>query len=526
MAANEQEEFEFRARAEHESALHGADPNSANIHNPDFTLSKLWDLAKVAPGNAVQDVKSMAMDAIPTATKLIKKNMTLPSEVVTSGIKMAQGTPFSQTSIGEDVSKFADIEKGVASNYMHELRHPLQSLSEHPVNTVLDAIAIGGGVSGAVKSLKIPDALESLANVSERRALGLTKRNLNTEYKIGQAQQASKEMLKENLHGPLDSAPMMLEKTNDMLKNTAASMDEYLSGRGVGFDPGSAIRDLKAAMPKQKGGLYDPIRAKYAQAMETVAAHGTEPISYSTANKIKGLLQDAASAAYNRDVKDDPVARGARDAARVFKDNIDKQLQEISTVYSPTNRPSITQKGQIGFQPPALEFKGMIPGNSGGMVDTGRGLPEWRGFSKQGGESPGPKPISPTIDMTGESKSPDMAAFDKFQKDKTRYGAASTAKHGLVNRVSSEMGNRRYGLTDIPFGVGILGEAVASNFPAAVKVALLGLAKKGVELYGDQTLARGSKSLAEIGKSIHLPGIPDKLVPAIIQAALASRRKK
>lgn len=106
---------------------------------------------------------------------------------------------------------------------------------------------------------------------------------------------------------------------------------------------------------------------------------------------------------------------------------------------------------------------------------------------------------------------------DQYLKNKSVYGASKEAEKALLNRVSSEAGNRRLGLTDIIAG----GSELAAGHPG-VAAGLIGI-KHGIETAGNALTARFANYLAQSG-TVGKPGLQAGMAP-IIAAYIKSRNR-
>lgn len=99
-----------------------------------------------------------------------------------------------------------------------------------------------------------------------------------------------------------------------------------------------------------------------------------------------------------------------------------------------------------------------------------------------------------------------------LKKGKKDFGLGATAEDLLLNRVSSDEGNKLFGLTDTIAGT----EALSKLGPAGIPLIL---AKKVAEKYGNQTLAVGADKAAKMvsripGKVVESTGSLNRIVPS------------
>lgn len=100
---------------------------------------------------------------------------------------------------------------------------------------------------------------------------------------------------------------------------------------------------------------------------------------------------------------------------------------------------------------------------------------------------------------------------DQYLQNKSIYGASKEAEKALLNRMSSEAGNRRIGLTDVIAG----GSELAAGHPG-IAAGLIGL-KHGVETAGNALTARVANYLAQSGR-IRTPLALAPIIAAYIQS--------
>lgn len=117
--------------------------------------------------------------------------------------------------------------------------------------------------------------------------------------------------------------------------------------------------------------------------------------------------------------------------------------------------------------------------------------------------------IRESIDQSAEDGSKKIGSenlLNTLQRGKKEYGLGKSFEDLLSNRVSSEEGNKLFGLTDTITGVG------AMSTMGQAGIALVG-AKKAAEKFGNQVLATGSDKVA---KSIsRIPGKVDSFAAPI-----------
>lgn len=188
---------------------------------------------------------------------------------------------------------------------------------------------LGLGTIGKIaRNAGAGQVLENAAESQGRRALGYTKRFLNTAEKKANATQATKVMLDEGVISPGRSASGMAGKVAELQETSGKAIGDFLDSQGMGFDPNSAIQKLETMRPQYKGGHYDQVHNAIDTAIDTIKAHGDKPISWTEANDLKGILQGAAP--YEKAGEQTLKGETNRSIAGQFKDYLDSSLDNIT----------------------------------------------------------------------------------------------------------------------------------------------------------------------------------------------------
>lgn len=125
--------------------------------------------------------------------------------------------------------------------------------------------------------------------------------------------------------------------------------------------------------------------------------------------------------------------------------------------------------------------------------------------------------VNDALDKSIQGATEGTATHGSYQQNKAVYGASKEAEKALLNRMSSEAGNKRIGLTDT---VAAAGELAAGH--PGVAAGLIGI-KHGVENAGNALTARTMDYLARSG-TLGKPGINAGLAD-IIAAYVQSRNQ-
>lgn len=304
-----------------------------------------------------------------------------------------------------------------------------------------------GGVFGVLGKAFSPNAAEEVAQTRAAKALGYTKRFLKKPKDLKRAKEVGQTMLDEGVITPLAGAEEMAGRVSGLAEKSGSEIGKYLKGVGTGFDPNKAIAEIETLRPPQHGGDYDVVHNALDRAIETIKAHGSGPLDFNEANKLKGLLQEAGKFNSNSEALNIGTRRMA---AGKFRGSMDQQLDDIAS-------------NQHVLQTSPMAPEGSIPTTSGGAYQA-------------------KTPMQSKAELQG------------FLKNKKVYGATQDAEKALSNRISSEAGNKTIGLTDVIAA----GSEVAAGSPMGA-LGLVGL-KRGAERYGNQTVSFAANKAAKVSK--------------------------
>lgn len=390
--------------------------------------------------NAMSDIADLAM-TIPNAFKKVLYDA--PKDIIKSTGELGSGTPIQETTVAKDLKNFSRNAPAMGAEMIRPVVHPFEYAKEHPVNQLLNLATLATGGAGLAKDAApaAASAAESGASTMARRALGFTKRFLNSESKISNVEDATQVALDHKIVTPGASPEVMMQRAKDLEDMAGKTIGSILENenRGAGralstnaapqlreqflFDPREAVKDIEGLRPRAKGGKvlhggdYDAQNAVIDKAIETVQAHGDRPLPWDEANELKGRLQGLA----NYDVtQSKPVNDLKKALGGTFKDNLDSQLETT-------------------------------------MQSSGRDI--------------GP-----------------------FKEAKRIYKAAGDIQNGLQNIISSKKGNNAFTLTD--FLTGQIGGSAGGGTAAIFSV----LAKKALEKFGPTAGASGLKKLSIVLK--------------------------
>jgi hypothetical protein len=299
------------------------------------------------------------------------------------------------------------------------------------VSPVIDPIANKLAALGELVSGKF----KNVAMDTGKRAVGFTKRLLNTPLKERQANEAVSMALEKGIITPLSSTKAMQEAAESVSKESGQAMGKFLqdqSNTGLMFDPLKAIEDLNKLRPKGLNiGENQKINTLIDNALETVKSRAKQ-------NHDPNSLASGIPSSKFIDWE----------GARELKSLLQKMANYDTTMSGAAN-----------------EVKKKIAGS---MRNSFMGQLEESSL-KGGGEK----------------------GFDAFAKNVKDYGSAETLQDALQNRLSSESGNATIGLRDAALGGAEL--ANTGNFGKAAMVA--GGLKLGRK-YGNQTISSGANAIA------------------------------
>lgn len=194
--------------------------------------------------NALQDVKDMAGGIGMMAKKGAKM---LTKEAFQLGEDIAAGRDLSETPLAEDAKAALEIAKSLPGGLLDRAKEivtdPVGSFKEHPVNTVLDVasvampvakaaglnkVAAAGAKAAAAKAASVAD---DVAMAAGRRSMGFTKRFLNDERKIQQANEATRFALEKGVIRPFAGTEAMAERAQAVHDTAGRNIGRFLEGQ-------------------------------------------------------------------------------------------------------------------------------------------------------------------------------------------------------------------------------------------------------------------------------------------------------
>lgn len=214
------------------------------------------------------------------------------------------------------------------------------------LNILPDSIVGNASIPGVSKAISktaqaAQDVLASsnAAQDAGMDAIGMTKRYLNTPQKLAKGRETAQILLDKGVISATANPEEMIQRASDLSDQSGQAIGDYLKSietRGRFFKPDEAIKEIESLRPKFQGGLYKKIQDKIDTAVETIKAHGDEPISFEEANKLKGMFQEAANFNSNKDATMlDKVIAGK------VRESIDKALENVSS--TPKNQEAYKQ---------------------------------------------------------------------------------------------------------------------------------------------------------------------------------------
>lgn len=359
--------------------------------------------------NAVSDIGDIVKGTAQTIKNVATAPYDIPYSIYQTGQQLMQGQPISQTNLGQQAQQAMQIPGQIYDRVKQIVTHPIQSFEEHPVKTALDVGSVIAPIAGsllpetsmaemAANSGKTT-AIGAAAQDAAMNAIGASKRFLNNPMKEAKMRQTAQTLLDENIIGYGSTAKGLAHKISNLAETSGKAIGKHLQEIGANNNfilPQQfkvAIEDLRPVQQSTgkvlRGGEYDFANKRIDNALETIDAHGDNPISFEEANQLKGTLQDAANWQSNKE---------------------------------------------------ATVLDRMIAGRVRETLDN-------------------------ALDQTSQQIE-DITAHQEFLKNKQRYSAAMNAQDPIYNRISSEIGNDKIGLTDYILAAGAItqgniGEAMA-----------------------------------------------------------------
>jgi hypothetical protein len=236
-----------------------APPRPEELAKTRSMAANAWDELKAIPGalaNLGGKVSDTALHAMDAAAGMHGGSDALKEDLLGAGNTLYQALPHPTATSG----KIGDIltqpwDKGaIVSHFEQTARHPLDSLHDRPIGTLGDVATVvapflggaeAGAIEGATNAGKVAGAgdaasgasrlqsladlaakpLDSLAISQGRRALGNTKRFLNTPEKLAEANRDARVGLEKGIITPGANADEMMARAKAL---------ENMSGQGIG----------------------------------------------------------------------------------------------------------------------------------------------------------------------------------------------------------------------------------------------------------------------------------------------------
>lgn len=212
------------------------------------------------------------------------------------------------------------------------------------------------------------DELADIAQTRGAKALGTPKRMLADPMLNKQAKADAQLMLDNDIIKWNSSFGDMAEDVTKLKGETGKAIGKYLESvdmRGKFFDVNKAVADLNSMRPRATNGklltrgAYADINRTIDNAVETVKAHGSKSLDFSTANEVKGVLQDLANWNSNKN-----ATMLDKKVAGTFRQSVDDALESVSNtdanvakfegflgdkkVYGAANRAEDSLWGRVG----------------------------------------------------------------------------------------------------------------------------------------------------------------------------------
>src|SRR3990167_1848103 len=199
---------------------------------------------------------------------------------------------------------------------------------------------IGAAVGTGVQM--IPDFLASLSPAKTegvpalrrgaesfgRRALGYNKGLIKRGGGVEEANRVARQMLDEGVITAGASPATMLERAEDLAQTSGQRIGETLKSVGQpATTTGALKREISRQLsPGRRGGVYDKARATLKEILKTVGAHGKGPVSFESAQELKGTLQGPAQ--FGK-LTDGERSEMFRRAYGVVRNSIDTGLDDL-----------------------------------------------------------------------------------------------------------------------------------------------------------------------------------------------------
>lgn len=340
-------------------------------------------------------------------------------------------------------------------------------------------------------------ALQESAQEAGRKSLGYTKAYLNKKPgNIDKANKVAQVMLDEGVitnpitHPFSSGTKSMMDRAEMINAASGQSMGENistLSSSGKRSFSGKDVnREIESQLaPKFSGGAYEAENKIVQEIMDTVRAHGEGPLDFSSAQALKEKLQELGK--FNS-MTDQVKAKLYRRASGIVRDALDRS---VAATAQGGELPVIAPGAKAGEPHALYSYNDQFgPGGTERSIYTMFGDPSHPVFQKKASSKAGGYGSSVTkadldelgVPITGrEPRSANYKPLDAvgkpdpaltglaldYYKNKELFGATEQATKALTNRLSSEQGNKTFGLTDTVLAVGELaaghpGTALAS----------------------------------------------------------------
>lgn len=293
--------------------------------------------------------------------------------------------------------------------------------------TPMGAAAQASKITGTVVKVASPPVSKTAQNLA-MNAIGWTKRFLSNKRNLDRARESSQILMDEKVVTAFSSPEVMAQRASDLAKTSGDEIGKFLNEVG-----GSATaRDMWTG---SSGGLFDANDA--INALESL-----RPSSKATKNILRGGDYDSINAKIDN-------------AINTLKAHVKAGGEKLSWDDANELKGMFQNKANWKSNKEATVLDRIIAGKFREFLDN-----KLEDISKSLGKTP---------------------QFERFLANKKRYAAAMSAEDPLFNRISSELGNDRIGLTDYLL--------VAGSIPSGnvAQAALLLGGKKFARKFGPQT---------------------------------------
>lgn len=238
-----------------------------------------------------------------TTTALPSKDALLPIQPTSSNAGMAAIQAAVQTL--RDPSRISPTMSAPGQVAGDAVSNGLQSNGVNPLLSKGAGLATSMAldpqtyVLGGLANKPVQETFEKAAQSSGRRALGFTKKFLNTQGGVDRANEAAQTMLDQGVITPFASTDQIQVNVKNILNKSGSAIkkavDEATDSGAKSFHPKDAIKEITNQLaPKYAGGEYDRQLNIVNDIINTIKGHGNTPLNFSSAQDLKQTLQSVA----------------------------------------------------------------------------------------------------------------------------------------------------------------------------------------------------------------------------------------